>query len=79
MTIAFESLRALEAGLNQAQIFSEQVVGLTEIVLALAMIAVLILRPGGLFATHELGVLLSGRRRGLPVSERQPDESATPK
>jgi branched-chain amino acid transport system permease protein len=55
VTVAFESLRALEAGLNQAQIFTEQIVGLTEIVLALAMIAVLILRPGGLFATHELG------------------------
>jgi branched-chain amino acid transport system permease protein len=63
VTVAFESLRALEAGLNQAQIFSEQVVGLTEIVLALAMIAVLVLRPGGLFATHEIGALLGWRAR----------------
>ena len=59
VTVAFESLRALESGINQAQIFSEQVVGLTEIVLAMAMIAVLALRPGGLFATHEIGALLS--------------------
>ena len=59
VTVAFESLRALESGINQAQIFTEQVVGLTEIVLALAMIAVLSLRPGGLFATQEIGPLLS--------------------
>ncbi len=59
VTVAFESLRALESGINQAQIFTEQIVGLTEIVLALAMIAVLSLRPGGLFATHEIGTLLS--------------------
>lgn len=65
VTVAFESLRATEAALNQAQIFSEQVVGLTEIVLALAMIAVLALRPGGLFPTREIGAYLirrSGKR-----------------
>lgn len=59
VTVAFESLRALESGINQAQIFTEQVIGLTEIVLALAMIAVLSLRPGGLFATQEIGALVS--------------------
>ena len=63
VTFAFEGLRALEAGINQAQIFSEQVVGLTEIVLALAMIAVLILRPGGLFTAREIGALLIPRRK----------------
>lgn len=63
VTAVFEGLRATEAAINQAQIFSEQVVGLTEIVLALAMIAVLALRPGGLFATHEIGALLSRRMR----------------
>lgn len=63
VTVAFESLRAFESAINQAQIFSEQVIGLTEIVLALAMIAVLAFRPGGLFATHEIGVLLSRRAR----------------
>jgi len=61
VTAVFEGLRATEAAINQAQIFSEQVVGLTEIVLALAMIAVLAFRPGGLFATHEIGALLSRR------------------
>jgi branched-chain amino acid transport system permease protein len=63
VTAAFESLRALESTINRAEIFTEQVVGLTEIVLALAMIAVLILRPGGLFATHEIGALLRRRAR----------------
>lgn len=63
VTFAFEGLRALEAGINQAQIFTEQVVGLTEIVLALAMIAVLILRPGGLFTAREIGALLIPRSK----------------
>ena len=36
---------------------------MTEIVLALAMIAViLVLRPGGLFATREIGALLLQRK-----------------
>ena len=61
VTFSFEALRALESSLNAAKIFSGQVVGLTEIVLALAMIAILILRPGGLFSTMEIGVLI-GRR-----------------
>jgi len=62
VTIAFESLRAIEARLNEAGLFSDQVVGLTEIVLALAMIAVLVLRPGGLFPTREIGTLIKQRR-----------------
>jgi branched-chain amino acid transport system permease protein len=62
VTFAFEGLRSIEGALNRAQLFSEQVVGLTEIVLALAMIGILILRPGGLFATAEIGALLSRRR-----------------
>ena len=64
VTFVFEGLRALEGFLNQAQIFSEQVVGVTEIVLALAMIAVLALRPGGLVATREIGdMILRGLKR----------------
>lgn len=55
VSLVFEALRAVEAALNRAQLFAEQVVGLTEIVLALAMIAVLIARPGGLFARAEIG------------------------
>jgi branched-chain amino acid transport system permease protein len=55
VTFAFEGLRSVESTLNRAQIFTEQVVGLTEVALALAMIGILILRPGGLFATAEIG------------------------
>lgn len=61
VTFVFEALRAIEGWLNQAQIFSEQVVGVTEIVLALAMIAVLAFRPGGLVATREVGDLILRR------------------
>ncbi|MFV2092076.1 MAG: branched-chain amino acid ABC transporter permease [Hyphomicrobiales bacterium] len=61
VTFAFEGLRAFEGMVNGAQIFSEQVVGVTEIVLALAMIAVLSLRPGGLIATREVGDVLVRR------------------
>ena len=62
VTIAYESLRGLEASLNASGMFTEQVVGLTEIVLALAMIAVLVWRPGGLFPSREVGALLTRRR-----------------
>jgi branched-chain amino acid transport system permease protein len=61
VTIAYESLRGLEARLNAAGLFTEQVVGLTEIVLALAMIVVLVWRPGGLFPSREIGALLARR------------------
>ena len=63
VTGVFEGLRAVEAAVNRAQVFAEQVIGLTEIVLALAMIAVLTLRPGGLFATREIGAYLSRRKK----------------
>lgn len=59
VTGAFESLRAIEGALNSARIFREQVIGVTEVVLALAMIAILIFRPGGLFPTREIGALLA--------------------
>ncbi len=62
VTAAFEGLRSVEARLNEAGLFSDQVVGLTEIILALAMIAVLVLRPGGLFPTREIGGLIVGQR-----------------
>lgn len=63
VTLVFESLRGLEGALNEAALFKSQVIGLTEVVLALGMIGILILRPGGLFPTREIGVLLLRRRR----------------
>lgn len=62
ITFAYEALRAVEAGINETGIMTEQVIGLTEIVLAIAMIAVLSLRPGGLFPTREIGNLFTRKR-----------------
>jgi branched-chain amino acid transport system permease protein len=63
VTIAFESLRALEASLNAAKVFSGHVVGVTEISLAVVMIVVLALRPGGFIPTREIGDTILGRLR----------------
>jgi branched-chain amino acid transport system permease protein len=43
--------------INAAQILTRPVVGLTEIVLACAMIGILILKPGGIIETSEIGEL----------------------
>jgi branched-chain amino acid transport system permease protein len=59
VTAAYEGLRGIEGLLNEAKVMDEPVIGLTEIVLALAMIAVLALRPGGIFPTREIGALLT--------------------
>lgn len=61
VTAAYESLRGIEGLLNEAKFTNEPVIGLTEIVLALAMMAILVLRPGGLFPTREIGALLMRR------------------
>lgn len=61
VTIAFEGLRALETILNASKIFAGQVVGLTEIMLAVAMIGVMYFKPGGLFASTEIGSLILRR------------------
>jgi branched-chain amino acid transport system permease protein len=71
VTLAVEGLRAAEAALNRAQLFGEQVVGLTEIVLALAMIGVLIVRPGGLVARAEIGQGRWGARRSRAATEER--------
>ena len=57
VTAAFEGLRWLENTINAAQILSRPVVGLTEITLACAMIGILILKPGGIIETSEIGEL----------------------
>ena len=54
VTALREGLRTGEAKLNLMQIFSGQVVGLTEFMLAIAMIAILIFRPAGLMQGREL-------------------------
>ena len=61
ITFAYEGLRGTEGALNASG--GIQVVGLTEIVLALAMIAVMILKPGGLFPNREIGHILTRARK----------------
>lgn len=68
VTAAYEGLRALEAMLNEAKLGGEPIIGLTEIVLALAMVAVLALRPGGIFPTREIGALVARRRKEMERS-----------
>ena len=63
VTAAFEGLRTLENEINIAEVFPKPLVGLTEVVLACAMIGFLILRPGGLIGNYELAAL--PRFRGL--------------
>ncbi|MDW9635197.1 branched-chain amino acid ABC transporter permease [Sinorhizobium meliloti] len=63
VTFAYEGLRGTEGALNATALGAGQVVGLTEIVLALAMIAVMIVRPGGLFPNREIGHILARARR----------------
>lgn len=63
ITFAYEGLRGTEGALNATTIGAGQVVGLTEIVLALAMIAVMIVKPGGLFPNREIGHILTRARR----------------
>ncbi len=54
VTGVFEGLRGLENQINIAQIISAQVIGLTEIVLSIAMIVILIKRPLGIMGGKEL-------------------------
>lgn len=62
VTAAFQGLRTIENELN-IQFAPFQVVGLTEIVLAVVLIVVLALRPGGLFEEREI---MSRARRAPP-------------
>lgn len=62
ITVAYEGLRGTESMLNATSFGAGQVIGLTEIVLALAMIAVMILKPGGIFPSREIGDILARLR-----------------
>jgi branched-chain amino acid transport system permease protein len=65
VTFAFEALRAAENSLNSSSVFPWQMVGLTEITLAVAMIVILILRPSGLIGAEEFGAIITKKwRRG---------------
>lgn len=63
VTAAFEGLRALEGAINRMELSTDPVVGLTELVLAVAMILILILRSGGLFPIREIGFFVRRKTR----------------
>ncbi len=66
VTAAFEGLRSLEGAINRMGLSVEPVVGMTELVLATSMILILILRPGGLFPTREIGFFVTSQTRKNP-------------
>ncbi|MDR0807556.1 MAG: branched-chain amino acid ABC transporter permease [Gemmobacter sp.] len=68
VTLSFEGLRLVETLINTSEILPLRLVGLTEIVLALAMIFVLVLRPGGLMGAREIGEVLALRRHRPDLS-----------
>ncbi len=72
VSAAFEGLRTLENTVNVAKVLPFRLVGLTEVVLACAMIAFLILRPKGLFGSIELGSAF-GRRTIRATDQQQGD------
>jgi branched-chain amino acid transport system permease protein len=63
VSIAFDGLRTLENMINIAQVFPKPIVGMTEVILAISMIAILILRPGGITGSLEIGHWPSIKRR----------------
>ncbi len=66
VTASFEGLRALEGAINRAKVLSDPLVGMTELTLAAAMIAVLALRPGGICPSREIGYYLFRRHARGP-------------
>ena len=67
VSIVFQGLRAIENAINIAQLFAQPVVGVTDVMLAVALIVTLVLRPPGIVERREFRV--SWRPRG---AERQP-------
>ena len=79
VTVVYQSLRWVENTVNIAQIFPTNIAGLTDTSLALILIAMLILRPGGFIERRELDWawlrrLLGGA--GRPMRPIKPEEEA---
>ena len=78
VTASFEGLRALEGAINRAKILSEPLVGMTELTLAVAMIAVLALRPGGNLPVPRGRLLPVPQPREGPLSRCESTEFPRP-
>lgn len=63
VTAAREGLRQVEAGINNAGVFTFEVYGLTELVMAVLMVIVLIWRPNGVIGGQEITWPIIKRRR----------------
>lgn len=63
MTLAPEYLRGVEDGMDLGPLSFGALFGLSQIILAIAFILVMILRPQGFFGDREVGLGLLGRRR----------------
>lgn len=80
VSAAFELLRFSENSINLSEVLPFQLVGLTEITLACAMIGILSLRPSGIIATRELQAanvwrrMFSGRHGTGSKSQKQVDK-----
>ncbi|MDI6843844.1 MAG: branched-chain amino acid ABC transporter permease [Anaerosomatales bacterium] len=70
VTIVRESLRQVEAGINNAHVLPFEVFGLTELVLAVFMVLVLIWRPSGVIGAQEIRLpWRTGRNTGGKPAE----------
>jgi branched-chain amino acid transport system permease protein len=69
VTIVHEGLRHVENQLNLNATLPFQIVGMTEVLLAVALIAMLAFRPGGLIQRREIA---------SPVAEAEPEPTAGP-
>lgn len=68
VTTVHEGLRRIENGLNLQGTLPFQVVGMTEVLLAVALIAMLAFRPGGIIQTREI----ASRAREAPPAQPEP-------
>lgn len=82
VTLVHEGLRYVENAANLSGSWPFQVVGLTEIVLAVTLIVMLAVRPGGLAKSRELGSRRPPRGRPAPSPSRTatstPSKETTP-
>ncbi|MDA7948546.1 MAG: branched-chain amino acid ABC transporter permease [Hyphomicrobiaceae bacterium] len=83
VTAAFELLRLIENSINLSGVLPTQLVGLTEIALACAMIGILIVRPSGIISAREVAFpdalrrYLPGTHFTRPKQSRSADEGGT--
>jgi branched-chain amino acid transport system permease protein len=78
ITVLREALRQLEGYLNNAQVFSFEVYGLTEVGVAMLLIIMLVWRPSGIVGGSELVLPWVRRRRsdGAASTSSGPEETA---